>query len=130
MLVTRCKTTCYSLQNLLVSRCRSCSLQKITRYSLENCSFQKITCYSLQISLVTLCRSCSLQKITRYSFQKLLVAKNYSSLVMNKTRELWLFKANKDRWTLFIYSLFSIDWKTEEKTEKDSVYNWIRIATV
>ena len=65
MLVTRCKITCYSLQNPLVTRCRSCSLQKITRYSLQN-------------SLVTRCRSWSLQKITRYSLQKLLVPKHHS----------------------------------------------------
>ena len=51
------KITCYSLQNLLVTRCRSCSLSKITRYSLQN-------------SLVTRCRSCSLQKMTRCSLQK------------------------------------------------------------
>ena len=35
--VAHCKeTTSYSLQNSLVTRCRSCSLQKITRYSLQN----------------------------------------------------------------------------------------------
>ena len=47
LLVTCCKTTRYSLQNSLVTRCRSCSLQKITRYSLQNL-------------LVTRCRSCLL----------------------------------------------------------------------
>ena len=52
----------------LVTRCRSCSLQKITSYQLQN-------------SLVTRWRSCSLQKITRYSLQKLLIAKNHSLLV-------------------------------------------------
>ena len=63
--VVRCKESRYSLQNLLVTRCRSCSLQKITRYSFQNslvtrcrsCSLQKLTCYSLQNSLVTHCRS-------------------------------------------------------------------------
>ena len=69
--VTRCKIcslrkiTRYSLQNSLVTRCRSCSLRKITRYSLQNslvtrcrsCLLQKITCYSLQNSLVACCRS-------------------------------------------------------------------------
>ena len=77
--VTRCKIT----------RCRSCSLQKITRYSLQNllvtscksCSLQKFTRYSLQNSLVTRCRRCSLQKFTRYSLQNSFVAKNYSLLV-------------------------------------------------
>ena len=68
------KITCYSLQNLLITRCRSCSLQKITCYSLQKItrySLQKITRYSLQNSLVTRCRSCSLQKITPYSLQKI-----------------------------------------------------------
>ena len=68
LLVTPCKITRYSLQNLLVIRCRSCLLQKIFRYSFQN-------------PLVTRCWSCSLQKITRYSLQKLLVAKNHSLLV-------------------------------------------------
>ena len=77
--VVRCKESRYSLQNLLVTRCRSCSLQKITRYSLQKLlvaknhsllvakfarySLQKflvakLTRYSLQNSLVTRCRSC------------------------------------------------------------------------
>ena len=80
-LVTRCKITRHSLQNLLVTPCRSCSLQKTTRYSLQNplvtrcrsCLLQKTTHYLLQNSLVTRCRSCSLQRITRYSLQNPLV---------------------------------------------------------
>ena len=69
--VARCKENiCCSLRNSFVTRCRSCSLKKITRYSLQN-------------SLITRCRSCLLlkkhssfaakfpcylfQKITRYS---------------------------------------------------------------
>ena len=64
MLVTRCKITSYALQNSLVTRCKSCSLQKVTCYSL-----QKIAHYSLQNSLITRCRSCSLQKFTCYSLQ-------------------------------------------------------------
>ena len=87
MLVTRCKITSYALQNSLVTRCKSCSLQKVTCYSLQkiahyslqnslitrcrSCSLQKFTCYSLQNSLVTPCRSCFLQKITHYSLQKI-----------------------------------------------------------
>ena len=61
-----------SLQNLLVTRCRSCSLQKITCYSFQKnhslldtnfarYSLQKITRYSFQNLLVIRCRSCSLQ---------------------------------------------------------------------
>ena len=54
LLVTRWNSLVarYSLQNSLVTRCRSCSLQKLTRYSLQN-------------SLATRCRSCSLQKFVR-----------------------------------------------------------------
>ena len=86
----------------LFTRCRSCSLQKITRYSLKLCSFlvaevascknslvtrfrscslQKVTRYSLQNSLVTRCRSCSSQKFTGYSLQNLLVTRGNKSLV-------------------------------------------------
>ena len=83
LLVTCCKITRYLLKNVLVTRCRSCSLQEIARYSLQNslvtrcrsCSLQKITRYLLQNSLVTRCRSCSLQKITRYLLQNLLVTR-------------------------------------------------------
>ena len=68
---TRCKITHYSLQNLLVTRCRSYSLQKITRYSLQN-------------SLVARCRSCSLQKkalVTRCEICLLLVVTNHSLII-------------------------------------------------
>ena len=46
----------------LATCCRSCSLRKITRFSLQN-------------SLVTGCKSCSLQKFIRYSSQNSLLAK-------------------------------------------------------
>ena len=59
----------------LFTRCRSCSLQKITRYSLKLCSLLVAEVASCKNSLVTRFRSCSLQKVTRYSLQKLLVAK-------------------------------------------------------
>ena len=86
----------------LFTPCRSCSLQKITRYSLKlcsllvaevascknslvtrfrSCSLQKVTRYSLQNSLVTRCRSCSSQKFTGYSLQNLLVTRGNKSLV-------------------------------------------------
>ena len=68
-LVARCKRSLVTLlQTSLVTRCRSCLLQKITRYS-------------LQTSLVTRFRSCSLQKITRYSLQNSLVTRCKNSLV-------------------------------------------------
>ena len=76
------------IANLLVTCCRSCSLQKTTRYSLQNllvtccrsCSLQKITRYSFQNLLVTRCRSCSLQKLTRYSLPNSLVARYRSGV--------------------------------------------------
>ena len=50
--VARCKKiTHFSLQNWLVTRCRSCSLQKITHYSLRN---SLATC--CKKSLVTRCK--------------------------------------------------------------------------
>ena len=85
----------------LVTRCRSCSLQKITRYSLQNllvtrcrsCSLQKSTYYWLQDSLVTRCRSCSLQKITHYLLKNSLVTRCKYSLVTH-------YAANFDRYLL------------------------------
>ena len=62
LLIIRCKTTRYSLQNSLVTRCRNCLLQKITRYSLQN-------------FLVARCRGWLLQKATRYLLQNSLVAR-------------------------------------------------------
>ena len=87
--VAHCKKiTRFSLQNSLVTRCRSWSPQILTRYSLQNL-------------LVTHCWSCSLQKshsllsakfacyllrkITHYSLQKFLVAKNHLPLVKTIT---------------------------------------------
>ena len=59
------KIPSYSLQILLVTRCRSCLLQKITRYSLRN---SLVNCCKKQ--LVTRCRSFSLQKIICHSLKK------------------------------------------------------------
>ena len=70
LFVTRCDITCYLLQNLLVTRCRSCSLQKVTRYSLQKLLVTKI--HELFVS-----------KVARYSLQKLFAAKNHSSFVAN-----------------------------------------------
>ena len=73
LLVTRCKITRYSLQNSLVTCCRSYSLQKFTRYSLQKLFVEKI--HSLLVA-----------KIARYSLQKLLVAKIHSLLVAKVAR--------------------------------------------
>ena len=92
LLVTRCKIRLLLVAEVarckksLVTRCRSCSLQNITRYSLQKLVLAKITRYSLWISLVTRCRTCSLQKMTRYLLQKLLVAKHHSLLVAEVAR--------------------------------------------
>ena len=81
LFVTRCKITRYLLQNLLVTRCKESLVTRCRSWSL-----QKITRCSLQNSLVTRCRSCLLQKIIRYLSQKLLVAKNHSLLVAEVAR--------------------------------------------
>ena len=101
LLVTRCKITRYSLQNslvtvteitrcknLLVTRCRSCSLQQslITCCKIRSLRVEEIT--RCKNSLVNRYRSCSLQKnrslvvakfacyslqqITCYSMQKII----------------------------------------------------------
>ena len=96
---TRCRTTRYSLQNLLVTCCRSCSLHKTTRYLLQKLLVSKTSLVtrckirSLLVakvarckkSLVTRCKSCLLlvaevtrfkkSPVTRFKSCSLLVAK-------------------------------------------------------
>ena len=73
VLVTHCKITHYSLQNLLVTRCSSCSLQEIS-------------CYSLQKFLIAKYHSPLVAKFARYLLQKLLVVKNHSLVTRWKIR--------------------------------------------
>ena len=124
LLVTHCKTTRYSLQNLFVTRCRSCSLQKITRYPLQNslvnrcrsCSLQEITRYSLQkiahyllqSSLITRCRSCSLQKITCYLLQNLPFTR-CSSCSLQKITQQQQNKLNKDTIEILVIYILPMD---------------------
>ena len=61
LLVTRCKITRYLLQNSLVTRCRSCSLQKVTCYSL-----QKLLVAKNHSLLATKFARCSLQKWSHF----------------------------------------------------------------
>ena len=61
------KNTHYSSQNLLVTRCRSCSLQKFTCYSLQNSLVANI--YSLLVAKFT---CYLLQQITCYSMQNII----------------------------------------------------------
>ena len=69
LLVTRSKITRYLLQNSLVTRCRSYSLQEFTPYL-----FHKL--------LVAKNHSLLAAKFSRYLLQKkLLIAKNHSSVV-------------------------------------------------
>ena len=78
----------------LVTRCRSCSLQKFTRYSLQkllvaknhSLLVAKFARYSLQKLLVAKNHSLLVAKFARYSLQKLLVAKIYSLLVAKFAR--------------------------------------------
>ena len=83
LLVTRCKITRYSLQNALVTRCRSCSLQKITRYLLQKLLVAKN--HSLLVAEVARCKK---SLVTRCKIHSLLVAKIHSSLFMKKPPEL------------------------------------------
>ena len=83
MLVTRCNITHYSLQNSLVTRCRSCSLQKVTRYSLQKVLVAKN--HSLLVAEIAN-HSLFVAKFAHYSLQKLLVAKNHSLLVAKFAR--------------------------------------------
>ena len=65
----------------LITRCRNCSLEKLTRYSFENL-------------FVTLCISRSLQKFTHYLLRNSLDLKNHSLLVAKFGRYL-LHKVTK-----------------------------------
>ena len=87
LLVTRWNSLVarYSLQNSLVIRCRSCSLQKITRYSLLVAKFAH---YLLRKLLVAEVARCQKSFVTHCKIRSLLVAKIHSPLVMKKIREL------------------------------------------
>ena len=82
-LVTSFRITRCSLQNLVVTRCRSCSLQISKYYSLLAAKFVR---YLLQKLLVAKNQSLLVTKFARYSLQKLLVAKNHSLLVAEVAR--------------------------------------------
>ena len=104
LLVTRCKSPRYSLQNSLVTRCRSRSLQKGTRYSLQKLlvvknhsllvakfaryPLQIFTRYSLRNFLVTRYKlaRCKKSLAPRCEIQLLIVAKNNSLLVAEISR--------------------------------------------
>ena len=62
-------------KNLLVTRCRSCSLQKFTRYSLQIRSLLIAEVARCKKPLVTRCRSCSLQNSLVVKNRSLFVAK-------------------------------------------------------
>ena len=74
LLVTRCKkspVTCCKIRSLLVSEVARCKKSLVTRCKIRSlvsrcrsCSLKKMTRYSLQSSLVTGCRRCSLSKDT------------------------------------------------------------------
>ena len=102
LLVTRCKIRLLLVAEVarckksLVTRCRSCSLQNITRYSLQkllvakNHSLVLAEAARCKKSLATPCKNCSLQKITRYLLQNSLVARCRSCLLQIITcHSLW-----------------------------------------
>ena len=80
----------YSLQNSLVIRCRSYSLQKITRYSLLVAKFAHYSLRKLLVAEVARCKNHSLlvAEVTHCKIRSLLVAKIHSPLVMKKIWEL------------------------------------------
>ena len=136
-LVTHCK-----ICSLLVAEVVCCKKSLVTRC--EICLLLVAEVARFINSLVTRCRSCSLQKnrsllvaeFARYLLQKLLVAKSHSLLVAKfahyllqklpviryeKNREQCLFKANKNRRILFIYSLFLVDKNRKRSHNKISI---------
>ena len=94
MLINRCKRTRYSLQKLLVAKIRSllvaevarCKNSLVTRF--RSCSLQKISHYLLQKLLVAKNQSLLVAKFARYFYQMSLVPKNCSPLAMKKPRKL------------------------------------------
>ena len=94
--VTRCK-----IRLLLVAEVACCKKSLVTRRKTRSLPVAEVARW--KESLVPLWKICLLLG------HKLLVAKNYSSIVMKKIPTNVLFKANKDKWILFIYSLFSVD---------------------
>ena len=118
LLVTRCKITRCSLQNLLDTRCRSCSLQKVTRYSL-----QKLLVAKNHSSLVQKFARYSLQKFTRYSLRKLLVSKNHLLLAVKNCS---LLTANFDRYLESLTTAISVKFSygRQNLNEFGSIY-WI-----
>ena len=73
--VAHCKKSrviCCKIRLLLVAKFHSLLVSNSLLARCWSCSLHKITCYSLQDLLVSRCRSCLLQKITRYSLWSLL----------------------------------------------------------
>ena len=101
---TRCKITLYSFQKLLITCCRSCSLQKTHLLLVV-----KFARYSLQNSLVICCKSCSLQIINLYSQQNSLVTLaevthcKKSIFTPSKIRSLLVAEVARCKKSLFTY---------------------------
>ena len=105
LLVTRCKITRCSLQNSVVTRCRSCPLQNslVTRSKIrlllvaEVASCRKSLVACCKNAPVTRCRSCSFQKITgsRCKIPLILIAKNHSSLKQSPAGIIVCLKSTK-----------------------------------
>ena len=135
LLVTRCKINCCSLQNLLVARCRSCSLQKITRYSLKNLLVlvAKVRPWLVakvarcKKSLVTRCKICSLlvgevapykkSLVARCEIPSVLIAKNHSSLKQSPAGIIVCLKSTKLDES---FSFFNINYFLGK------IYKWVK----
>ena len=87
--VARCKKSLVTrFQNLLVTRCRSCSFQKVTRYSLQKllvakksfvtrCKIRSILVAEIHSLLITEVAHCKKLLVTRYKIRSLLIALSY-----------------------------------------------------
>ena len=82
-LITRCKITRYSLQNSLVTRCRSCSLQKSI---LALCKIRSLLVAEIHSLLVVKFARYSLQKFARYFNAEVARCKIHSLLVAEVAR--------------------------------------------
>ena len=122
LLVTRCKITRYLLQNSLVTRCRSCSLQKVTCYSL-----QKLLVAKNHSLLATKFARCSLQKWSHFlqlyekvtppqvfSFESLRNFKNTYSVEHYERLLPKIISKHQQTFYSFLRQVFHFDWIVAE----------------
>ena len=100
-LVTRCKKSlviCCAIRSLLVGEVARCKKSFVTRCKIHSLLVAEVA--RCKKSLVSRCKICLLLIAEVASCKKFLVTRYEKNPGT---------KANKDRWILFIYSLFSVD---------------------